>query len=878
MDRSVFRPYQGETGERAFVRPMAKICMAVVGLLALVLLSYAASAQTPSASPAQPESGAQAGQPSPPAHNPDKLFVDADEIVYDKDKDVVTATGNVVLYYKGRTLQADKVVYDRHNKRMQAIGHGKFIDEHGDVTYAPKFDLTDDFANGFANGVQALTTDRTRFSSPHIERSGGDITTMDYTTYTACEPCKAHPEWPPEWQIRAGKVIEDQETHTIYFENAWIDVFGVPIGYMPYMSAPDPTVTRKSGILPPSYTSSTNLGSGFSVPYFLALAPNYDVTITPYYYTRQGPALDLEWRHRIENGEYRIIVSGVDQQDPQAFAGLPGDRQWRGSAQTDGKLLLNQNWTFGWDVTAQSDKNYVTDYKLLSISPNDYFLQDQISQVYLRGQADRGFFDLTAYYFYTYSSYLDQRQEPIAAPVFDYQRTFPVDPKTSNGIGGEVSLTLNAANVNREEALYEAIPKQEFDSSYNQYSVCGPQNPAGTGAPAQYYTPENCLLRGMAGDYFRTTGQVSWQTKYVDPIGEVWKPFIYAVGNGMSTDLNTTGSFTYGTDVVATNANTIPNYAQPAFFNGYSSATVATGMVGVGLEYRYPFVYNSGLGQQTIEPIVQVIARPNAMQPSLRPNEDAQSLVFDTTNLFAWSKYSGFDRVEGGTRLNYGLQYNDNLPNGGHFNVMGGESIALAGQNPYTIPDAANTGLESGLDKTFSDFVASETLQPTAMPIYVISRQQFDSSNFALARLDGVVGGSFGDFGANVDYAQYAAQPLLGWPYPRDGLTASFSYKPKGGGWNMTGGIVFDMSRHFYDVPGESTPVFYPTGYNVALSYETSCTTFKAMYISYTGDPLSTTVGTPPPVTHNQTFLLQVTLRTIGDVVKLSSGTSSVTN
>ena len=99
--------------------------------------------------------------------------------------------------------------------------------------------------------------------------------------------------------------------------------------------------------------------------------------------------------------------------------------------------------------------------------------------------------------------------------------------------------------------------------------------------------------------------------------------------------------------------------------------------------------------------------RPNEVIPRLQPNEDAQSLVFDDTNLFAWDKYSGFDRVEGGTRLNYGLQYTDNFANGGHANVVGGELIQLAGQNSYTIADAANTGLDSGLDKRYLQLRAS---------------------------------------------------------------------------------------------------------------------------------------------------------------------------
>ena len=63
---------------------------------------------------------------------------------------------------------------------------------------------------------------------------------------------------------------------------------------------------------------------------------------------------------------------------------------------------------------------------------------------------------------------------------------------------------------------------------------------------------------------------------------------------------------------------------------------------------------DSSWGTQTITPIAQFIARPNEVIPRLQPDEDSQSLVFDETNLFAWNKFSGYDRVEGGTRLNYG--------------------------------------------------------------------------------------------------------------------------------------------------------------------------------------------------------------------------------
>ena len=125
--------------------------------------------------------------------------------------------------------------------------------------------------------------------------------------------------------------------------------------------------------------------------------------------------------------------------------------------------------------------------------------------------------------------------------------------------------------------------------------------------------------------------------------------------------------------------------------------------------------------------------------PRLQPNEDAQSLVFDETNLFAWSKYSGYDRIEGGTRLNYGFQYTANFANGGHANVVGGQSIQVAGQNSYTIADIANTGLESGLDKTFSNYVAGETMQPSRAPISLPQQAAVRFLDItALTRFDGI--------------------------------------------------------------------------------------------------------------------------------------------
>ncbi len=804
--------------------------------------------------------GAAAAEKAPPpgARDPAKLYVDADKLVYDKDREIVTADGAVVLYYKNRVLQGDHVVYDRKSKHVFASGHVKLTDEHGNVTYSPRLELTEDFANGFADAVQVITVDKTRMTSPRIERSNDTVTVLQKGVYTACEPCKAHPEWPPLWQVRAGEIVENQETHTIYFRDAYFDAFGVPVAYLPYFSTADPTVTRQSGFLAPSYVSKSSLGLGVTTPYFFDLAPNYDLTLSPSFYTLQGPFLDAEWRQRTESGVYSVRLSGIDQLQPGKFLAQPygaGNLSFRGSAESEGKFYLNQNWTVGWDLTLLSDRFYLNDYRLRALDTTQYFFQDVVSQVYLRGQAGRAFFDLSGYSFQPTSAFLDQRQDPNAIPTFDFHRTFALDADHWGGIGGEATVELNAANVNRQEALYQSIDAQRFDPAFDLYQVCG------AGQTAADYAPGKCLLRGIAGDYTRATEQASWAKKIVDPLGEVWKPFVFERVSGESTSLSD-GAFNYSS---AVGSAMIPNYAQPAFFAGQQSGSAAVGMAGVGLEYRYPFVAETRFGEQIIEPIGQIIVRPDEVLPRLQPNEDAQSLVFDDTTLFEWSKYSGYDRVEGGTRANYGVQYVDNLPSGGHVNVVAGQSVQVAGQNSYTLADVTNTGLESGLDKTWSNYVSAETLQPTAAPLTLGLKQQFDSDTLSLARFDSILAGKWGGFDGSFDYARYGAQPLLGWPYPREGLITKLSYKFDNG-VIVTGGLTVDLSRHYYDTNYGSP--FYPTQYNVGLSYiANSCVTMKVAYNNTLSVPISTTPGVPAaPATRDQTLLFEIDLRTLGDV------------
>jgi LPS-assembly protein len=364
------------------------------------------------------------------------------------------------------------------------------------------------------------------------------------------------------------------------------------------------------------------------------------------------------------------------------------------------------------------------------------------------------------------------------------------------------------------------------------------------------------MLKGIGGNYSRASLQASWQRKIIDPIGEVWTPFIFARIDGEETALNTDQTFTF---VNGSITDSISNSEQPAFFAGESSDVAGRAMPGAGLEYRYPWFSSTPIGDQVIEPIGQVIARPNEINPKLQPNEDAQSLVFDDTTLFEWNKYSGYDRIEGGGRVNYGGQYTLNFNNGGHLNLVGGESIQIFGVNSFAVPDAANTGLESGLDKRYSDFVARQTLAPISA-VSLSTKEQFDSDTFAMKRFDFITSATYGPLTTTLDFGKYAAQPELGYFFAREGLLTSAKYKFADHWW-VNGTVVFDMSRHYYDVPGQNTPVMYAPTYGFGVGYGDECTTVSLSYTSTLTDPIAST-----PQVRDQTVLFQITLRTLGEL------------
>jgi LPS-assembly protein len=785
----------------------------------------------------------------------DRLLVDANEIVYDNDRNTVSAVGDVQLNYQGRTLQADRVTYNRTTGRVHAEGNARLTDASGAVITGDRFELTEDFKSGFIDSLRVVQTVEdqgrpvtTRFSAPRAERTDGETTIFERGTYTACEPCKNNPERPPLWQVRAARIIHDNSERTIYYEDATLEIAGIPVAYLPYFWTPDPTVKRKTGFLTPRYVVSTALGYGGSVPFFWAIAPNYDLTIAPTILSRQGVLGEVEWRHRLESGIYNIRAAGIRQLDKKAFLPSPfgpGDRDWRGSLESTGLFFINQHWKWGWDVALLSDKWFLPNYRIRSESVNSLYIKEAISTVYLQGQGDRSFFDVRGYYFQGLSTSDWQKQQPVVHPVLDYNKRID----GPGALGGEIAIDANVTSLTREAAQYQQIPRQ-VESLFGLYETCA------------VFRRGSCLVRGLSGTMSRASMNLSWRREFIDSAGQVWTPFTY-----IRTD-----SFWMAYDTDGYQNRYIRN-----FVHG-DDDTAFRSMPAIGLEYRYPLVASLGTsGTQVFEPIAQVIARPNETRVGDLPNEDAQSLVFDDTSLFQWDKFSGYDRAEGGVRANLGAQYTVTGANGFSANALVGQSFQLAGRNSFRQGDLVNTGLESGLDSRRSDYVARLRVSPNEQFSFT-TRGRFDKDDLSLHRLEVGATANFAPLfplSTSVVYASYDAQPEIGLDRRREGLIGSASWQLTEN-WFVTGSVLLDLDRYLLAretyvnayIANPKTAVYhredpaYVSALTLGLGYVDECTTFS---VSYSMSPRDISV-TSGEKNRNQTVLFTLELRTLGQI------------
>lgn len=328
----------------------------------------------------------------------------ADSVTYDTNTGQVVAEGAVEVYYGNRTLTARRIVYDSRTEQITAEGDITLRDPDGDVTiYADIAELDAELRDGLVLGARSVMGENVRLSAVEARRIDDRYNALSKAVYSPCAVCADDPT--PLWRIRARRVIHDQQERVIHYENAFFDVFGVPVLWVPYFRHADPTVERSSGFLVPEIVQSSTFGYGIRAPYYWVIDEFSDATIEPFVTSDEGLVMIGEYRRRFIAGDLFLRASGT-------LNDYQGNDELHGNLEAVGDFETKDGIDWGFDIDAVTDDSYLSRYEFSDADR----LQ---SEVYVRDYTRRGYFDLSAIYFQSLREGEPAGQIPLVVPDFE---------------------------------------------------------------------------------------------------------------------------------------------------------------------------------------------------------------------------------------------------------------------------------------------------------------------------------------------------------------------------------------------------------------------------------------------------------------------------
>ncbi|HYE27212.1 MAG TPA: LPS assembly protein LptD [Allosphingosinicella sp.] len=284
----------------------------------------------------------------------------ADQLSYDSEAQVVTASGDVRMNSEGNRLRAERVIWNRATDEVRAEGNVRVVNPGGDIAYADSVVLTDALRDGVVQNMLLVLADGGRLAAERAERQDG-YTTLYRAAYSPCAVVseKGCPK-NPTWQINAVKVVHDPVRNRIRYEGASLNLLGARIIALPFLSHPDGTEGGGTGLLVPELRVSSSNGFELSAPYYLKLAPNRDATITPHVYTEVAPMLEGRYRQLTGLGAFQLgAFLTYGSRIPLHSTVTLKDQGIRAYLEGNGRLQLDPRWS----VTASG--RYVTDRTFL---------------------------------------------------------------------------------------------------------------------------------------------------------------------------------------------------------------------------------------------------------------------------------------------------------------------------------------------------------------------------------------------------------------------------------------------------------------------------------------------------------------------------------
>lgn len=429
-----------------------------VAIAAALVASGGVAIAQPAAAPAAPEA--------------DAVVLEADQILRDTNDNLIIAEGSVEARYDGRTLRADRVVYDLQKRTVHAQGGVQIIDADGSVRTAEEIEVAEDLGAGVATGFGARFPSGGALAANSAVRNADGSAKLGRLVYTACPVCAPGEKGPPPtWTLRARRAVQDPGAKMIFYRDALLSVRGVPVIYLPYFAHPDPTAGRRSGFLTPDVGSSSKLGAFYQQPYYWAISDYSDLTVSPQFHSKVNPLLGLEYRKRFWSGDVRFDVTGTQEKDFDSDGNKFGENSFRGSVFGQGRFRLNETWNWGFGVERISDDLYLRRYDVSGAGrQRGQFIGTDtrlITQADLVGQTSTSYTSISAVTFQGLRATDTSTFLPVVAPLAETSRTLR-DPV----LDGQVRLRASTVNLVRKDGVDSS--RASVGAVWNRETITGP--------------------------------------------------------------------------------------------------------------------------------------------------------------------------------------------------------------------------------------------------------------------------------------------------------------------------------------------------------------------------------------------------------------------
>ncbi|GAN62971.1 organic solvent tolerance protein [Acetobacter indonesiensis NRIC 0313] len=541
----------------------------------------------------------------------DPATFQADKVDYDDNEHTVTWSGNVQVWQGDHVMRADKIVYDRDTGVVAARGHVATVQPDGSVIYAHYAELTGSMKDGIMLHVNAVLPENAKLAANGMRRTGGKVNDMSRAVYTACEICAKDKTRAPFWQFRAYDATQDLEHQRIDFRDAYLDILGIPVLYLPYFSMTDPSAKRHSGFLMPGITPHDRyLGTYFTIPYYWVIDDQSDVTVQGLFSTKTGPQISAQYRNRFNFGSLNIQGGlAYDTHRADSYTNDFGNHVEGGGGHgvqgyifANAQIAINKYWRAGANVNLATSADYMRDYRI-----QGYGSDTLNSNAYLEGFGTGSYSRLDGQFYQGLNQGVIRNSDlPFVLPRYEY--SFLSQP---DAWGGRFSMNTNDFNVRRTNGTSDQRGQ---------------------------------LAMNWDRPFRNRLGQQFLLTLHLDSM--VYRARkLYQQPNYYQNNKTVTSGQVLPTIALKTNWPFVRT-----FEHGRGTQIVEPIVQGI-------YAPNTGTGAN-----------------DYIPNEDSMAYEFTDSTLFSLNRYQGTDRLDGGLRGNVGIHANWTW-DGHEVDLLAGESF-----------------------------------------------------------------------------------------------------------------------------------------------------------------------------------------------------------